>query len=280
MSTPTPRIRSLLRQANKVAEVGKKAAAAKLFQEILDEAPDTVEAWLGLAENTTDPAGQQAAYEQALALAPDNVVALTALGRPVPAELLAAAAKAEAAAAAAAEADAAAQIQEAAVEEEELLYVCYRHPDRKTNLKCYNCSRPICIKCANRTPVGYLCPDCKRDMEEAFFTANIVDYIAAGLVAFILGLIGGYLTQFLGFFVIFLAAGGGTLIGRISFRAARRHRGRWLPHTVMLMVILGGVLPMLPLLLGLFVGSFPIGSLIWAGVYLFLTPSAAFWQVK
>ena len=31
MSTPTPRIRSLLRQANKVAEVGKKAAAAKLF---------------------------------------------------------------------------------------------------------------------------------------------------------------------------------------------------------------------------------------------------------
>jgi membrane associated rhomboid family serine protease len=40
---------------------------------------------------------------------------------------------------------------------------CYRHPDRRTGLRCSRCDRPICGECANPAPVGQLCPDDARD---------------------------------------------------------------------------------------------------------------------
>ena len=40
---------------------------------------------------------------------------------------------------------------------------CYRHPDRETGLHCIGCSRPICIQCAERTPVGMSCPQGARE---------------------------------------------------------------------------------------------------------------------
>ncbi|MCA9920662.1 MAG: tetratricopeptide repeat protein, partial [Anaerolineales bacterium] len=50
MEIQDPRVRSLLRQANKVAESGKKAAAEQLYRQILEEAPDVAEAWYGLGQ--------------------------------------------------------------------------------------------------------------------------------------------------------------------------------------------------------------------------------------
>ncbi len=38
--------------------------------------------------------------------------------------------------------------------------VCYRHPDRETNVACSNCGRPICPDCMTPTPVGMRCPEC------------------------------------------------------------------------------------------------------------------------
>ncbi len=38
--------------------------------------------------------------------------------------------------------------------------VCYRHPDRETNVACSNCERPICPDCMTPTPVGMRCPEC------------------------------------------------------------------------------------------------------------------------
>ena len=63
-TTSTPRIRSLLRQAGRAAEVGKRRAAEDLYRQILEEDPDTSEAWLGLAEVVNDPAEQKEAYER------------------------------------------------------------------------------------------------------------------------------------------------------------------------------------------------------------------------
>jgi membrane associated rhomboid family serine protease len=40
--------------------------------------------------------------------------------------------------------------------------VCYRHPNRETNVRCSNCGRPICTDCMTVTPVGMRCPDCAR----------------------------------------------------------------------------------------------------------------------
>ena len=39
---------------------------------------------------------------------------------------------------------------------------CYIHPDRETGLRCVQCNRPICGSCAQMTPVGQLCPECRR----------------------------------------------------------------------------------------------------------------------
>src|SRR5215216_981534 len=37
---------------------------------------------------------------------------------------------------------------------------CADHPDVETRLRCSRCGRPICPRCAVRTPVGMRCPDC------------------------------------------------------------------------------------------------------------------------
>jgi membrane associated rhomboid family serine protease len=42
------------------------------------------------------------------------------------------------------------------------LAVCYRHPDRETNVGCSNCGRPICPDCMTSTSVGMRCPECSR----------------------------------------------------------------------------------------------------------------------
>lgn len=37
---------------------------------------------------------------------------------------------------------------------------CSYHPNDMTGLRCNRCGKPICPKCAVRTPVGLRCPDC------------------------------------------------------------------------------------------------------------------------
>lgn len=280
MSVSTsPRIRSLLRQARKTESVGKLSAAERLYRDILAEAPDTVEAWLALAELTNDPAERLTAYERVLEIDPYQEKALAALNRPVPVkvqplEVITPSTPSRK--------QQPVDAQEAEEDEEELLFACYRHADRQTNLRCYNCARPICISCAKRTPVGYLCPICVREMEEPFFSATMLDYALAMIVSMILGALGAFLSSMLSFFVIFLAAGGGALIGRIAFRVARRHRGRYLPQLVATSVVIGALVVLLPgILLPLLTGGgVNLFSLLWPGVFLFIAPSAAYWTVK
>ncbi len=38
--------------------------------------------------------------------------------------------------------------------------VCFRHPNRPTNVRCQNCEKPICSDCMRDSPMGYRCPDC------------------------------------------------------------------------------------------------------------------------
>ena len=37
---------------------------------------------------------------------------------------------------------------------------CYRHPDRRTFLRCSRCETPICGFCSHDSPVGQRCPEC------------------------------------------------------------------------------------------------------------------------
>jgi hypothetical protein len=67
-----PRLRSLLRRAEKIAKSGKYAAAATIYRQLTEEAPETAIGWLGLAAVTADTAEKEQALAHVLRLEPDN----------------------------------------------------------------------------------------------------------------------------------------------------------------------------------------------------------------
>ena len=293
MTMSEVRLRTLLRQADRVAEAGKRAAAEQLYQEILVEAPEAAAAWLGLAQVAGSEAEKRAAYERVLALEPDNKEAaegLAWLESGQMAEAVETAVSPPPTATEEAEKTAVfSPDNEPVVAEETYDLVCYRHPDRETSLRCYNCNRPICIECTHKTPVGYICPVCQREAEDIFFNAKPSDYLVAPAVALPLSLLAGFLVVQLGglggfllFFIIFAVSGAvGSFIGRLAKRAIGGRRGRYLPHTVAAMVILGA-LPflLLPLLAAFFGGARGLIGLLMPGIYLFVATGAAFYQMK
>lgn len=319
MEISEPRLRNLLRQAERNAENGKLAAAEMLYRQIIEEAPTADAAWVGLARVLFDPAEKQAAYEQALALNPDNQIAAAALSgedvapspeteetqTPAPVRETTeshsratesttinvdrpiAPNKWEVVGELSAQARES-YIGQPATETYELF--CYRHPDRPTSLRCYNCNRPICIKCANKTPVGYICPECMREAEDTFFNNRSIDYLIAAAVSLPLSILVGFLLIYVlgggfGFFyyiILFFVSGAvGGFIGRITKRAIGNRRGRYLPHLVVAMMVLGVLIPAFPIFLVALMGQ--VGALLGlAGpaIYLFVGGGAAYWQMR
>ncbi len=45
---------------------------------------------------------------------------------------------------------------------------CANHPGVETSLRCNKCGKPICAKCAVRTPTGYRCKECVRGQLKDF----------------------------------------------------------------------------------------------------------------
>ena len=50
--------------------------------------------------------------------------------------------------------------------------VCYRHPDRQTQLACNRCGRAICTECARSSEVGYKCPECIYELHRRRFPSG------------------------------------------------------------------------------------------------------------
>ena len=302
MDLQDPRLRSQLRQANKVANAGKRAAAEQLYRQIIGEAPDVAEAWFGLGQVVNDASEREEAYQKALAIKPDYADAARALaqlrGEPVPewavelepeVEEVVEAITETAVPQPEAETEDHAHTAVATPSDEAYELVCYRHPNRTTALRCYNCGKPICSSCAVKTPVGYSCPDCIREKEEIFFNAELLDYVIAPLIGLVLSLIAGYLVVrftlggsfFL--FIIMLFVGGvvGRFIGQLSKRAIGRRRGRYLPHVMVAVLILGTAVWLLPFLLAMIAGGFSgLFALLGPGIYLFAAGGAIFSYMK
>ncbi len=55
MKISEPRLRALLSQAERNLSNGKIAAAETMYRQILDEAPESEEAWVGLGDAMLDP---------------------------------------------------------------------------------------------------------------------------------------------------------------------------------------------------------------------------------
>jgi hypothetical protein len=325
MKISEPRLRSLLRQALKVADSGKRSAAEQLYRQITEEAPESADAWLGLAGVVSERGQKIAAYEQVLALNPDNQAAQVALaelrGESTPRiaepvshddgkddpfdqsrewldEVTSRPQKSSAIVAVTEEAAVAPVIEDVKehhAHDEDLDHTgelshtvaCYRHSDRETSLRCYTCGRPICSDCAVKTPVGYRCPTCIREAQEVFFNAKATDYILAAVVSLPISLLAGFLVLQLGggfffiFIMLFIGGAVGGLIGRVAKRAVGRRRGRYLPHVVAASIVVGVIIPALPVLLVAMLGNVGVlGALLTPGIYLFVAVGAAFYQMK
>ncbi len=151
---------------------------------------------------------------------------------------------------------------------------CANHPDVETSLRCNRCGKPICARCAIRTPTGYRCKECVRGQQKIFVTAVWVDYVLGGIVAAALGLIASLLVTLVGsiggiFGIIIVIIGGptvGVIIAEAVRRVTRKHRSRPLFLTVAGAMILGA----LPVILIQLLTSFNLFNLVYQGIWLFI----------
>src|SRR5689334_10585852 len=67
---------------------------------------------------------------------------------------------------------------------------CIVHASVETSLRCNKCGRPMCIKCARRTPVGYRCKECVSNQQAIFFNAQPLDPVIQVVVSTLLSLVG------------------------------------------------------------------------------------------
>ena len=300
----TPRVRSLLRQAERNVDGGKIAAAEELYRQIVAEAPESAAAWLGLSSVSRDEVERDEAYARALELDPQFVAAEEQQkngeidddqspvdpAKPVVAKTIEPSPETAVNFSGMDVVTAPTQAQQnhlhEVVDTDVQLY-CYRHPDRATSLRCYKCNKPICSECTEKTPVGYLCPDCYREAEDAFFNATPTDYILAFLVAMPISLLAGWLVMrfssgFLFIIIMFFIGGAvGGAIGRLTKRVIGGRRGRYIPHLVAACVILGVVIFALPALFaGLFFAPGALFSLIGPAVYLATAVGSAFYWAR
>jgi hypothetical protein len=158
---------------------------------------------------------------------------------------------------------------------------CANHPSVETSLRCNNCEKPICPKCAVLTPTGYRCRECVRSQQKVFNTATWFDYPLAFIIAAILSYIGSFLVSFVSFFVIFVAPIAGMVIAEAVRFVIRRRRSKSLFITAAAGAALGSLPLWLPLLFGLLMGAnFGFLSLIWFGLYTFIVTSTVYYRLQ
>jgi hypothetical protein len=223
----------LVQQGLTAARVGDLEDARHLLREATEQMPDSVEAWLGLAGVVESLEEKQRCFSKVLDIDPNNDEARAGLAR-VEQKLADQSA-----------ADTSSTVTTAQTDTG--LTFCYRHPDVETGLRCNRCNKPICPKCAHRTPVGFRCPDCIREQENKYYSGTNLDYVIAAVVAFPLSLIAAALFTFIlgrfGFWVIFIGIFLVPVVAGFIAEAVRwsvgRRRSRYLRHVVAGVLILG-----------------------------------------
>jgi uncharacterized membrane protein len=149
---------------------------------------------------------------------------------------------------------------------------CANHPGVETTLRCNKCGKPICAKCAVRTPTGYRCKECVRGQQKIFNTAVWLDFILGFITAWILSFIASFLvylisgiTGIFAFIIVFFAApSAGMVIAEAVRYATRKHRS----HPLFITVSVGVVLGALPLIFYHLLFAFNLFGLIFQGIFL------------
>ena len=149
---------------------------------------------------------------------------------------------------------------------------CANHPNVETTLRCNKCGKPICAKCAVRTPTGYRCKECVRGQLKIFDTAMWYDYVLgfvmAGFLGFLASLLASFVSSlsFIGWILIIIGAPtAGVVIAEGVRLVIKKRRSRALFITIAVAMVLGA----LPVIL-IHLVTMNIFSLIFQGIYLFI----------
>ena len=127
---------------------------------------------------------------------------------------------------------------------------CANHPDVETYLRCNKCNKPICLKCAELTEVGYRCKECIREQQNVFYNAlttdNWIAFAVAAAITLVAWPIVAWLLRITGFFGWIIAAlagsGAGATLAQIIRNSVGRRRGRYIRHFTLAGIIVGLVL--------------------------------------
>lgn len=160
---------------------------------------------------------------------------------------------------------------------------CVNHPGVETSLRCKTCGKPICARCAVRTPTGYSCRECVRGQQKIFDTAGWFDYVAGFLaggflssVSSVLVVLVGSIASFFAWIVIAAVAPTlGVVIAEALRFVTRKHRSKSLFVTLLAAVILGAAPVIIFLLLTL-----DFWSLIFQGIYLFIAVPVIYYRLS
>jgi hypothetical protein len=163
---------------------------------------------------------------------------------------------------------------------------CENHPTVETLLRCNRCAKPICMKCAVRTPVGYRCKECVRGQQGVFYSATRTHQVAGAVVALLLGLLLGVASYFAGqlsWLALFIAPVAGGIVGEAIFRASSRKRARRFHWIGSGLVAAGALLVFLALYFILRVfprGYFDLWSLLWGLLFIGLSVGTVYARLK
>jgi hypothetical protein len=163
-----------------------------------------------------------------------------------------------------------------------ILY-CANHPNVETSLRCNNCEKPICPKCAVLTPTGYRCKECVHNQQKIFDTAQWYDYPLAIVIGGVLAFIGSQVVSYVGFFTIFLAPIAGLIIAEAVRFVIRRRRSRNLFLATAIAVAVGSLPPLLTVILSSLLGFgslFALLPLLWQGLYTFTVTSTVYYRLR
>lgn len=159
---------------------------------------------------------------------------------------------------------------------------CANHPTVETSLRCNKCGKPICARCAIRTPTGYRCKECVRGQLKIFDTAQWYDYVLGFITAGILGLLASLLAlfvsglSFIGWILIIIGAPtAGVVIAEGVRLVIKKRRSRALFITIAAAMVLGA----LPVIIFNLV-AFNLFGLIFQGIFLFIATPVVYTRLS
>lgn len=128
----------------------------------------------------------------------------------------------------------------------EVLY-CANHPETETYLRCNKCGKPICLKCAELTEVGYRCKECIREQQNVFYNAmtsdNWIAFAVAAGITLVAWPIAAYFLKITGFFgwiiAILAGSGAGAALAQIIRNSVGRRRGRHIRYFSLAGILVG-----------------------------------------